>query len=370
MTEPQKQALKRLVRSFYDFQGLKNQAGGRGRKKADHAPAILDKEDIVVLDGLSDGLSTLEAQTLKEIEARVSREPIGRWLMAQRGIGPTLAGVFLTEIDIRRCGTASSLWKFAGLDVVAGHAPRMEKGVKRPWNAFLKTKVVGVAADCIMKACVRTKPQKGWKRVCWAVEIEPPGTSETPAVIERAGTDETPKHAERAVGGETPGNVERAAMDKTPADCERADDDEIPAARERAMTLETPDPNERYVTGYAILYANQRNRRNHQKVSPCMGCQGTSKVVYEGRKVNCTNCDAGQLTVAPWGKSDAHRDRDAKRVMMKWFLLDMWKTWRELEGLPARPAYSEEKLGMKHSASVAKLVEGARAPMVQSEPRI
>lgn len=44
----------------------------------------------------------------------------------------------------------------------------------------------------------------------------------------------------------------------------------------------------------------------------------------------------------------AHRDRAAKRYMIKMFLVDLYKAWRPLEGLPVRPSYHEEKLGHKH----------------------
>jgi len=46
--------------------------------------------------------------------------------------------------------------------------------------------------------------------------------------------------------------------------------------------------------------------------------------------------------------SRGHRDRAAKRYMMKMFLKDLYVAWRELEGLPVRAPYQEEYLGHKH----------------------
>lgn len=46
-----------------------------------------------------------------------------------------------------------------------------------------------------------------------------------------------------------------------------------------------------------------------------------------------------------------HRDRAAKRYMIKMFLKDLYVVWRELEGLPVRPSYQEEYLGHKHKAA-------------------
>lgn len=53
----------------------------------------------------------------------------------------------------------------------------------------------------------------------------------------------------------------------------------------------------------------------------------------------------------PWKDvSKAHRDMAAKRYMIKMFLLDLYKVWRELEGLPIRKPYLEEYLGKTHCA--------------------
>lgn len=43
--------------------------------------------------------------------------------------------------------------------------------------------------------------------------------------------------------------------------------------------------------------------------------------------------------------SKGHRDRAAKRYMVKMFLKDLYMTWRVLEGLPVRLSYQEEYLG-------------------------
>lgn len=51
---------------------------------------------------------------------------------------------------------------------------------------------------------------------------------------------------------------------------------------------------------------------------------------------------------AGWGVSDGHRHKAATRYMVKIMLLEIWKAWREFEGLPVRPSYQEEKLGHVH----------------------
>ena len=53
---------------------------------------------------------------------------------------------------------------------------------------------------------------------------------------------------------------------------------------------------------------------------------------------------------AGWDEeSKGHRDRAAKRYMIKMFLLDLYVQWRTLEGLPVRKPYQEEYLGHKHA---------------------
>lgn len=53
--------------------------------------------------------------------------------------------------------------------------------------------------------------------------------------------------------------------------------------------------------------------------------------------------------MVPWKDvNKGHRDRAAKRYMIKMFLKDLYVAWRTIEGLPVRPSYQEEYLGHKH----------------------
>jgi hypothetical protein len=51
--------------------------------------------------------------------------------------------------------------------------------------------------------------------------------------------------------------------------------------------------------------------------------------------------------------SKARRHAMAVRYMVKRFLVDLYKEWRKLEGLPLSAEYSEEKLGIEHGAGLA-----------------
>lgn len=57
----------------------------------------------------------------------------------------------------------------------------------------------------------------------------------------------------------------------------------------------------------------------------------------------------GKMT--PWKDvNKGHRDKAAKRYMIKMFVKDLYVAWRTLEGLPVRAPYQEEYLGHHHSA--------------------
>lgn len=85
------------------------------------------------------------------------------------GIGPALAGMLISEIDIHKAKYISSLWKYAGLDVAGdgmGRSRRSEHLVDREYttkkgeiktrrsitfNPFLKTKLCGVMGPSFLR---------------------------------------------------------------------------------------------------------------------------------------------------------------------------------------------------------------------------
>lgn len=60
----------------------------------------------------------------------------------------------------------------------------------------------------------------------------------------------------------------------------------------------------------------------------------------------------GKTVDLEWSETTkAHRDRAAKRKMIKEFLKAVYAEWRRMEGLPVRVPYAEEYLGKKHAAN-------------------
>jgi hypothetical protein len=92
------------------------------------------------------------------------------FLSKVKGIGPAMAGVIVSEIDITKAKYPSSLWKLAGIDVAAdgkGRSRRKEHLVERDYtdrdgnparrvgitfNPLLKTKLTGVLAASFLRS--------------------------------------------------------------------------------------------------------------------------------------------------------------------------------------------------------------------------
>lgn len=81
-----------------------------------------------------------EAVFAKDIKHESKEHRIYAWLISIRGIGPVLAGGLLALIgDIARFDTVSKLWAYAGLHVIDGKAPKLERGKRANWNSTLRT---------------------------------------------------------------------------------------------------------------------------------------------------------------------------------------------------------------------------------------
>ena len=207
--------LKTIVRGAYDIQKNRIQTGNRlvANFKAKLGQAPSEKEDTIDADGqqilanlrrshklLTEGVATFPRQaTFKgdevissytelclvanylELEAQEKTHfrrlgnilkdyPIyNNFLAGVVGVGPAMAGVIISEIDITKAEYPSSLHKYAGLDVAGdgqGRSRRKEhledseyvdadgvvqikKGIT--FNPFLKTKLVGVLGSSFVK---------------------------------------------------------------------------------------------------------------------------------------------------------------------------------------------------------------------------
>jgi len=201
---------------------------------------------------LMDHYLELENQEIKQfrsLERGLREYPIyTEFLKGVCGIGPAMAGVILSEIDIHKAEYPSSIHAYAGLDVASDGQGRSRKKehlvevtyinkdgeeatrVGITFNPFLKTKLIGVLGSSFLK--------------------------------------------------------------QSPDRCE-----------------------------YRKVYDNYKHRLEHM--------------------------DAHKE------KSKGHRHNMAIRYMIKIFLIDLYKNWRALEGLPVAPSYAEAKLGKIHKKAAA-----------------
>lgn len=111
-----------------------------------------------------------EKRSFRLLAYEVERHPLWeRFLKDIKGIGPAMAGVILSEIDVSIPKHVSGLWKYAGLDVApdgAGRSRRKEHLIDKEYtnsdgeldtrksitfNPWLKTKLMGVLANLFVK---------------------------------------------------------------------------------------------------------------------------------------------------------------------------------------------------------------------------
>lgn len=117
-------------------------------------------------------LERTETEHFKRLKVIIEPVPIYReFLEPIPGVGPAIAGFIISEFDIHQARYPSSLWKYAGLDVVAedglGRSRRKEHLVKKQYtnakgqpaerdsityNAWLKTKLMGVLGPSLLRA--------------------------------------------------------------------------------------------------------------------------------------------------------------------------------------------------------------------------
>lgn len=222
-TYNQRAALRSMIRGSYDLQKLRIESGNRlvatfkaklGHKPGKKEAETIDEEGQDLLDELktrfkkltegvirelpakrhwkgdeliatyTEGCLIAQYLKLEEAEARQFRhlEPAladfaiyNEFLAKVRGCGPAMSAVIIGEFDISKATYASSLWKYAGLDVVTTDDGKPAMGRSRrkehlrkvqyidkdgnpaerdaiTFNPFIKTKLTGVLAACLIKA--------------------------------------------------------------------------------------------------------------------------------------------------------------------------------------------------------------------------
>jgi hypothetical protein len=191
-------ALKKIVRMFYDLQRLRLQVSGRLYKRPAGAQIDLHEFDVALLERRAKELHHAEKEVLKDVQSHLKTISFYNDVLSDksryRGVGPTMAGVILSEYKIEKFDTASRIWSFTGLAPIpalrcrlcsavvaaapegngwshkgkgdctkqkellnvadlfeSGQTMRPVKGEKLPYNSFLKTKMVGVLGPVLLQ---------------------------------------------------------------------------------------------------------------------------------------------------------------------------------------------------------------------------
>jgi hypothetical protein len=141
--------LRILVESYYDIQKLRiatsNRLGMYGKLDL-LTPLQAAKLQEIVSDMKAD-----EQKLLGQISDELKAIPVWQWLKTVKGIGPAMAGGLIAWVDdVSKSPHVSSLWKYAGLHVEGGKAPKHKRGEKAPWSWRLKTHMWKVVKQILM----------------------------------------------------------------------------------------------------------------------------------------------------------------------------------------------------------------------------
>ena len=130
MEKTDRERIRVLVRTLYDFQDMRIRMANRLKLKKDDssqkkAEKVLDKDSIPVIREVKEDAQKMEQKLAKAIEAELKELDIWKhFLKDVKGVGPMITGVIISEYDIYIATTVSKMWQFTGLN------PGMVKGIK------------------------------------------------------------------------------------------------------------------------------------------------------------------------------------------------------------------------------------------------
>jgi len=175
----QKEELRALVRTMYDMQDMRIRMGNRKMMKRDHTsqedngtkrPKSRDSKVALKITESFEYSELAEDRLKNAIGEEIKNYPIYElFLKNVKGCGPLMSAVIISEIDITKAPYRSCIWQFAGMNpgLVKGRknvngaivqseemvrGDKKTKGFVSPYNSFLKTKLLGVLADCMIKS--------------------------------------------------------------------------------------------------------------------------------------------------------------------------------------------------------------------------
>lgn len=118
-----------LLSSYYRLQGYRVAASSQSRQLRTLG------EPTNVASWLSATMKLAEGRLYWLLNSWVKRHPLGVWCLSHTGVGALTAATLLTEVDLDKCPSVLSLWRFSGLDPTC---PKRGEGGKPRWNRKLR----------------------------------------------------------------------------------------------------------------------------------------------------------------------------------------------------------------------------------------
>jgi len=329
--------LKLLVRTRENFQDLRKITDNRIGRKADgtkqNIPVIdINEKDTYLLEGISDAARKQEEEIETMLESILNRFSVyTEWLSKVKGVGANHAAWIIGEIDIHKAVNASKIIQFVGGNpgLVRGQISVEKKKYKPEMGDIIGT--LPPTKDGVARLRVKTHelvrgdkktkdflcPFNSRLRVALAGRLcDSFIKAQSPYAIQFYYAEHIPDHFRNPDAKDSKG---RSYMEKKPH------------------------------------FAGQYGRLDLSE-----------QMTTETKK-------GGKIVALPWKETtDSHRDRAAKRRMLKGFLVDLYANWRAIEGLAVRAPYAEEYLGKKHNAPVqAKAVKktSTKVKSIKSVPK-
>lgn len=273
---------------------------------------------------------TEEERQFRDLSRIVESHPLwDAFLKDVVGVGPAMAGVILSEIDIYQAKYVSSIWAYAGLDVVTkwhlqsttvkrGNMAKKQPTIDIPTEVDYLTeddecsivggKIVGMEFDMAdQPKAVPDNPKAVDCGTVAVVEFNRDGylVHATYRMFHYGGRSRRQDHLTTKEYTDKEGNLQTKV----------------------SITF-----NPWLKTKLLGVLADQFNRRPGEKY-------GKILVDYKHRLKNMPRHQ---------DKSAGHIHNMAKRYAVKIFLQDLYNVWRRLEGLEVHPPYHEAKLGLIH----------------------
>lgn len=176
MDEKIRMEIRHLVKIKDDYQKVRISSDNRLGKKADgtdqkRIPVGYEGMEALDLVDIKEETKEIEKMLENKISQRLKKVPIYKmYLKNVKGIGPMIASVLISEIDITKATNVSKIWQYAGCNsgLVRGkkkgkdgeiivtdewiRGDKLTKGFQAPFNKYLKTKLLGVLADSFIKS--------------------------------------------------------------------------------------------------------------------------------------------------------------------------------------------------------------------------